>query len=84
VLAADQLSAPDKRRMLLESLVPRLTDGYVIVLRDMLRRIPLMPGSFSMPSHRQPMKGAQPKASGWCITVTVVAKAGRRSVRRQR
>lgn len=39
VIADDSLSLPDKRRLLVERLEPRLTDGYLIVQRDMVQRI---------------------------------------------
>ena len=35
----DTLSVPDKRRRLVQELTPRLTDGYLLVQRDMLNRI---------------------------------------------
>ena len=39
VLDDDTQSLPDKRRRLVAELTPRLTDGYLIVQRDMLQRI---------------------------------------------
>ena len=39
VLADTSLSAPDRRRILNEKLAPRLTNQYVVVLRDMFQRI---------------------------------------------
>jgi hypothetical protein len=39
ILADDSLSRPDKRQKLVEGLTPRLTDGYLMVQRDMLNRI---------------------------------------------
>ncbi|MWD27228.1 tyrosine-type recombinase/integrase [Aquicoccus sp. SCR17] len=35
----DTLSVPDKRRRLVQGLIPRLTDGYLFNQRDMLNRI---------------------------------------------
>ncbi|QPZ92048.1 tyrosine-type recombinase/integrase [Thioclava electrotropha] len=39
ILNLDTLSVPDKRRRLVQELIPRLTDGYLFVQRDMLNRI---------------------------------------------
>ncbi|MDG3043119.1 tyrosine-type recombinase/integrase [Roseicyclus marinus] len=39
ILADETLSKPDRRRLLAEQLTPRLTDTYVVVLRDMFQRI---------------------------------------------
>ncbi|ETA52568.1 hypothetical protein [Ponticoccus alexandrii] len=39
ILADESLSRPDRRQLLVEQLTPRLTDGYVLVQRDMLNRI---------------------------------------------
>jgi len=39
ILNLDTLSMPDKRRRLVLELIPRLTDGYLFVQRDMLNRI---------------------------------------------
>ena len=39
VLADNGLSRPDKRRRLVDDLTPRLTDGYLIVQRDMFQRV---------------------------------------------
>lgn len=39
ILNLDTLSVPDKRRRLVVELIPRLTDGYLFVQRDMLNRI---------------------------------------------
>ena len=39
ILADDTLSRPDRRQQLVEGLTPRLTDGYLMVQRDMLNRI---------------------------------------------
>jgi integrase len=39
ILADETLSKPDRRRLLVEQLTPRLTDTYVVVLRDMFQRI---------------------------------------------
>ena len=39
IIRLDVLSMPDKRRRLVQELTPRLTDGYLLVQRDMLNRI---------------------------------------------
>ncbi|KRS18951.1 tyrosine-type recombinase/integrase [Roseovarius indicus] len=39
ITSLDTLSIPDKRRRLVQELIPRLTDGYLFVQRDMLNRI---------------------------------------------
>jgi len=39
VMNLDGLSIPDKRRRLVQELIPRLTDGYLFVQRDILNRI---------------------------------------------
>ncbi|WP_417256527.1 site-specific integrase [Celeribacter halophilus] len=39
VMNLNTISVPDKRRWLVQNLTPRLTDGYLIVQRDMLNRI---------------------------------------------
>lgn len=65
VLADDSLSWPDKRRRLVHDLTPRLTDGYLVVQRDMFQRIvraalgahrvgrDIDDGERIVPSHRQ-------------------------------
>ncbi|MGR3495646.1 hypothetical protein [Citreimonas sp.] len=39
IMSLEKVSVPDKRRRLVQELIPRLTDGYLFVQRDMLNRI---------------------------------------------